>query len=876
MSDQEGFGRDNRAGTLQQGDLIIAAGEFALVQETNSGVVKVSVGPRRASLSPETEVAVIFSQEDKRFRRCDKVIDAIQLSPAADEGSYIVLEHPATGTADKEHPAVGVNEPVDLDIGRKINIRGPATFPLWPRQVAQVVDGHQLRSNQFLVIGVYNEVEAEKNWEQAVMLPQTAGSGESSGDEGAEEEVVPEGAVNPDGEVRPGAEKPDLTMGKLLVIKGTDVSFYIPPTGIEVVPDEQTGEYVRDAVTLELMELCILLDESGDKRYVQGPAVVFPAPTETFVQADDSQADDNRKFRAIELNTEMGIYVKAIAPYKDEDGTQHEVGEELFITGEEQRIYFPRPEHSLIRYGDQMIHFAVAIPAGEARHVLDKETGEVELVRGPKMFLPDPRRQVVVRRVLDLKTVELLFPGNKEALRHNMELAGLDHGEADPYAEELLTKGGGRGLVFSTQAQKLASTPQDIAKMLGGIQRETTFTPPRTVTLDTKYDGAVAINVWTGYAVLVVSKTGARRVVKGPQTVLLEYDETLEAMELSTGTPKSDDHLLETVYLRVLNNKVSDQVVAETADFCAVVIDLSYRVNFEGEPEKWFDVENYVQFLTDHLRSMIRNAVKQRGVEDFYSNAISIIRDTILGDPVEGGERRGYPFEENGMRVTDIEVLDITIGDENVTKLLVDAQHQVVSQKLALDQEQRTLVLTQQREEIQQKTARAEAETKKAALALGQEVTEQQLQADTAQALANTKTAEVRRTTEIAAQETENHINEAKLARQKAQTDQELELAQSKLDQSNARLAAEVKAVTDQVGAVSPNFIAALQTHGDKELAAKLADAMGPLAILGGTNVVDVLTNLIGGSFPSVQNALASLKAGRKDPASQSSEEEPS
>ena len=34
------------------------------------------------------------------------------------------------------------------------------------------------------------------------------------------------------------AELPDLTMGKMLVIKGTDVSFYIPSTGIEVVTDE--------------------------------------------------------------------------------------------------------------------------------------------------------------------------------------------------------------------------------------------------------------------------------------------------------------------------------------------------------------------------------------------------------------------------------------------------------------------------------------------------------------------------------------------------------------------------------------------------------------------------------------------------------------
>src|SRR5438093_8929365 len=59
----------------------------------------------------------------------------------------------------------------------------------------------------------------------------------------------------------------------------------------------------------------------------------------------------------------------------------------------------------------------------------------------------------------------------------------------------------------------------------GTTQRKTSNTPPRTITLDTKYDGVVSVDVWTGYAALLVRKNGTRRVVVGPQTVLLEYDE---------------------------------------------------------------------------------------------------------------------------------------------------------------------------------------------------------------------------------------------------------------------------------------------------------------------------------------------------------------
>jgi major vault protein len=184
-----------------------------------------------------------------------------------------------------------------------------------------------------------------------------------------------------------------LTMGKLFIIKGTEVSFYIPPTGIEVIPDEN-GEYTREAVTLERLEYCMLLDENGSKRYVRGPAVVFPEPTETFVSQDGAGV----KRRAIELTDEMGVYVKVTADYSEGEH-ERKMGDELFITGKDQKIYYPREEHALIKYGTQERHFGVAIPEGEARYLMNKQTGSVKLVKGPTLLLPDPRREVLIRRV---------------------------------------------------------------------------------------------------------------------------------------------------------------------------------------------------------------------------------------------------------------------------------------------------------------------------------------------------------------------------------------------------------------------------------------------------------------------------------------------
>jgi len=85
-------------------------------------------------------------------------------------------------------------------------------------------------------------------------------------------------------------------------------------------------------------------------------------------------------------------------------------------------IYFPRKEHAIIKYDGNEVYYAVAIPAGTARYVMNRVTGEVKLLKGPNMFLPDPRTEVIVRRILEPRQVELWFPGNQKAKEINEEL----------------------------------------------------------------------------------------------------------------------------------------------------------------------------------------------------------------------------------------------------------------------------------------------------------------------------------------------------------------------------------------------------------------------------------------------------------------------
>jgi major vault protein len=793
---------------------------------------------------------------------------AVHTHVTAPEAYYVVLKNPAyTDKGDHKHPSgQGKASQADLLVGRKVNIPGPVSFPLFPGQMAKVIKGHNLRSNQYLLVRVYDDDAARKNWKSAIIKPQTDG-----------DSVVKETPV------------PDLTMGKMLVIKGTDVAFYIPPTGIEVVADGD-GNLVRSAVTLERLEYCLLRGEGGNKRYERGPQVVFPEPTEIFADRDiekDGQKTKTRKFRAIELNENSGIYIKVIADYEEDDGTQRKQGEELFITGKQQMIYFPREEHAIVKYDNNEIHYGIAIPPGEARYVLDRNKGTVDLVKGPQIFLPDPRNQVIVRRLLDFKTVSMLYPGNQAALEHNASIAGVDMQTYMTSSTAIVEAAAAAlmaapGAAVNYAASNLAATPMNIGGGIGtfaapgvytshladtanarGIGtapargfsgdtfiRNPSFTQPRTITLSTKFDGAVSCDIWSGYAMMLVSKSGKRRVVQGPQTVLLEYDEHPQILALSRGKPKTTDNILRTAYLLTTGNKVSDIVEVETADFCKLRVKVSYRVNFTGEDtEKWFSIESYTKFLTDHLRSKMRSATKKIGVEQFYGSAEDFVRDTILGKPVDpttGKLRRaGTIFEENGMHVYDVEVLGVDLDNKEIAQDLSNAQKEVIKHALVLASSKRALEFTKQSEDIKRQQAEAQAETVRITNELEQKKLSAKLALDLANLEANAKTAEEKARQELEAEQARSEKDKVTLAAQKAKSEQELAIEAQRLAQRKEWLEAEVQAVINQHKAVDPNLVAALNAFGERALVEKAAEALAPLSIIKGSGAMELLAKFL-------------------------------
>jgi len=840
---------DNRG----RNDLVLAPNEFAYIADETKGNVDVYVGPFKTSLA-NTDQPVIFDSKTKRFRSVT-LEQCVQTSVVAPCGWYLALKNQSKNS-EEIYPKKGSRSSIPkLEVGSKINVLGPISFALWPGQMVKVIQGHHIRSNQYLIVRVYDEKAAQENWSKTVV--------KGTGGKAAADEVLG------------GQKTPTLTMGNLLVIKGTDVSFYIPPTGIEVVSDKN-GDLVRSAVTLERLEYCLLKDENGDKRYVRGPAVVFPEPSEIFIEKPidkkNPSAGKTRKFRATELNPNSGIYVKVIADY-EEDGQKYKQGEELFITGKEQMIYFPRKEHAIIRYEDNEIHYGIAIPAGEGRYVLDRNKGSISLRQGPEIFLPDPRNEVVAKRVLPLKLVELMYPGNQEALEYNANLLGIDLDEylsgatryslenavaasavmydSAPSADdriEMQTK----GLVGNSR--NMTRSRREITKRAAtgfegdAFDRKTQYTPTREVMLQTKYSGAVSTDIWSGYAVMLVSKSGNRRVVTGPKTVMLEYDETPQVMQLSTGKPKTTDRLLSTTYLKMFANKVADIITLETKDFCKMNVKLSYRVNFEGDKENWFNVDNYVKFLCDHMRSMLRNVSLQYDIQELYSNVMNIIRDTVLGKQDENGKRTGFEFSENGMRIYDVDVLSVVMENKDVEQSLILNQRESLKQQLQFVSETERLEHAKKIELIKREHLNTKAETNELTLGLQKKEYEQQLEVEKQRLANSAEVSQLEIVQRFEAEKAQSAISSEKVKRTKEEKELLLAISKEEAGIRVSELEAAAQAVVTKSEAITPNLIAALQSYGDQETLQRVAKAMAPMSIIGGESVKEALSGLLAGT----------------------------
>jgi len=835
-------------------DLVLAPNEYCYVISETTGNVTLYVGPSKTALGQQDQAA-IFHPETKRFER--KAMDkAIQLFTSAPEGWYISLKNPAQ---DKSVPRIGTaNNMAQLSIGSKVNIIGPCSFALWPGQIAKSIKGHFLRSDEYLLVRVYNEQAAKEHWDEKILKYRVQNLEKAE----KREQIIAS----------------QLTEGSVFIIPGDLFTFFIPPTGIDVIKTEN-AEYARHAVTLERLEYCILLNENGEKRFVAGPAVVFPEPTEEFLERDGQN-----KFRAYELTEHTGLYLKIVAPYTDEKGVAHSPGEELFVTGAESPIYFPRQEHAVIKYGGQNMHHAIVISEGEARYALRKETGAVELVLGPRMFLPDPRKEVIVRRVLPQEVIGLLYPGNTEALLVNKALEEkfsnqslkLDKAppsrkltrerhtkSAAPDFNGAIVAAAGFGPVCATATGSSiysanianAVNPHgltfgelgysEISDFAGeGFDRENITSDAPAITLANKYNGAVTVSVWPGYAIQTVRKNGSCRTIVGPATVMLEYDEDVRTLALSVGIPKDHVKTRKIAYLRLRNNRIGDVVEGETSDGVKVTLTMNYWIDFvknkEGDEQTWFLTENYVQAVCNKMRTSIKNVCRRLNAQIFCESIPDVLQQAIFLE-----NSSVMLLSEINASLTQLDVVQAAIEEPDIAKCVHLAKTDLIKKRFETSLNQ----------------AKYEAMLQLASIERGME----RIREETAVALYNAKIVQLEREREeeeirqanrqdqkiknmqadIKIKELEKTANDWSLALEKAKVGLNIAYREADLQLRTRELVQQTDCWSQRMASVSPTLVAAINQLAQSDLLGRISENMAPMAILENKTIVGALKGLL-------------------------------
>jgi len=579
---------------------------------------------------------------------------------------------------------------------------------------------------------------------------------------------------------------------------------------------------VRKAVVLGEKEYCVIVDADGKREIKVGPARVFPGPYDQFMVRGSRQ----RIYDAYELLPQRALWLRIIAPVSREElaerlprgvpleQDEYLPGDELLLTGvsafffpfNEIEVLSPETGEAVVGNDHTRVFIeAIGIDQKSGIYVRDLATGEVRLVRGKQSYLVDPRKEVQITRTVPAEEWNLWIGANEP---HKL----TDRPVTTPWALSIIV-------------------------------------PHNTAVLATSADG--------------------QRVIEGPGVTLLHYEERLTPVNLSTGTPKSDDVPLRTCFLRTAGNRVSDVISLETSDFVVVSIKVSYSVTFVKEHrERWFNHDNYIQVMCEHLRSLVRGRARTLSLTQLWPQLPAFVRDLILGSrAADGSGRPGRLFPENGAIVTEVELLTSPIEARAIAELMQRVQTQSVTLQIGDRQAQEALLSATLRSEVERQqqellllARRREAELREvtrtleqqSALALARDE-ERLLQERQQLADEREQAAQQARLARAAAdrQATLARIREQAAAEAEAQRlvqTADLEAKQRLHELALARIQASAAATVAERQAVQRGLIEPLTGRGDKLLLTECASNMNLVSLFKGKQVGAILAEVLGGT----------------------------
>ena len=173
------------------------------------------------------------------------------------------------------------------------------------------------------------------------------------------------------------------------------------------------------------------------------------------------------------------------------------------------------------------------------------------------------------------------------------------------------------------------------------------------------------------------------------------------------------------------------------------------------------------------------------------------------------------------MRVHDVEVLEFTVLDDDVSAILLDAQREAISRAV----------------EVNEVSARHDAQRLRLQLGAEQDALELEFRRKRLELEAALGTME--RATELAAAKELTQVIEQTIAGRALEHQAEIGRQSDMLELRTRELAARVDAATRHAQAFSPHLVEAIQRLGDEELLGRLSSNFSELAAVEGRGLLE-------------------------------------
>ena len=195
--------------------------EYLWAKNVDTGEVALHVGPTQ--FQPSAADRIVIDDGKGGFQDAPTATPRKMVEVA--DGQYAVIFNPVAEFHGEPNGPFkeGKNTTVPLQNGTKAMVPGPCAFYLRPGQRCEVRDAHRLEANEYVVVEVQGRVDTESAYYGVTAKAAKITTAiDAERDSGAMDDAPP---------------VEHLRLGQRIVITGLATNFYIPPSGIDVVPD---------------------------------------------------------------------------------------------------------------------------------------------------------------------------------------------------------------------------------------------------------------------------------------------------------------------------------------------------------------------------------------------------------------------------------------------------------------------------------------------------------------------------------------------------------------------------------------------------------------------------------------------------------------